>query len=411
MCGGLRAISNGCSSNAAVQTGILIPLLSGTRLTSECTIVEPPAPPMMHSGHFTSYVLGIYSEALSSFPQARNTTSFIVRHSQVGEANDSEWNMSEARFMLMPDGKGEPRIAFLSGSDPKSTATIEDVRFYLYTRDNRDEPEVGTINDTCRPVFQHFRSSRRTKVLVHGFGDSVADSYMVPLLKDASQHNGEARTDTLCRRRRSLLLYIVNSHFIECVVITHGYPSFCLMRLSEPQQGLRLAQHTFHQGELGSIPGGNAPGISQVRIVSDCATRRRVLSGISRSPHPCIPAWLHTHLASPSSAQTSSLKSTVTHSVPGARRLQCVGGRLEQPRGDAVVRRRLPQHGASGRAPRQPDGLPAGEPWCRHSQLPPAGLQSGGARRRRRWSPSAAAAHHRYYSETSAKPENSLTYK
>ncbi|KAJ8866220.1 hypothetical protein PR048_032063 [Dryococelus australis] len=42
-----------------------------------------------------------------------------------------------------------------------------------------------------------------------------------------------------------------------------------------------------HQGEPGSIPGG--PGISHVGIVPDDATCRRVFSGISRFPLPCIP--------------------------------------------------------------------------------------------------------------------------
>ncbi|KAJ8876152.1 hypothetical protein PR048_024061 [Dryococelus australis] len=50
-----------------------------------------------------------------------------------------------------------------------------------------------------------------------------------------------------------------------------------------------------HPGEPSSIPGGVAPGFSQVGIVPDDATSRRVFSGISSFPRPFIPALLHTH--------------------------------------------------------------------------------------------------------------------
>ncbi|KAJ8894760.1 hypothetical protein PR048_000067 [Dryococelus australis] len=55
-------------------------------------------------------------------------------------------------------------------------------------------------------------------------------------------------------------------------------------------------------GEPGSIPGGVARGFSQVRIVIDSAVRQRIFSVISHFPQPYIPALLHTHLSSPSSA-------------------------------------------------------------------------------------------------------------
>ncbi|KAJ8870034.1 hypothetical protein PR048_029045 [Dryococelus australis] len=74
------------------------------------------------------------------------------------------------------------------------------------------------------------------------------------------------------------------------------------------------------QGELGSVPGGVATGFSQVWIVPDDAAGRRVFSGISRFPRRCIPALLHTRLASPSSAlETSLLRaaqiSSLTHPI------------------------------------------------------------------------------------------------
>ncbi|KAJ8873897.1 hypothetical protein PR048_024733 [Dryococelus australis] len=56
-----------------------------------------------------------------------------------------------------------------------------------------------------------------------------------------------------------------------------------------------------HLGVSGSNPSGVAPVSSHVEIVPDDATGRRVFSGISRFPRPCIPALLRTQLTSPSS--------------------------------------------------------------------------------------------------------------
>ncbi|KAJ8877591.1 hypothetical protein PR048_022046 [Dryococelus australis] len=56
---------------------------------------------------------------------------------------------------------------------------------------------------------------------------------------------------------------------------------------------------------------GVTPGLSHVGIVPDDAASRRVFSGISRSSRPCIPAPLHIHSASPSSAlKTESIINT-----------------------------------------------------------------------------------------------------
>ncbi|KAJ8866252.1 hypothetical protein PR048_032095 [Dryococelus australis] len=63
-----------------------------------------------------------------------------------------------------------------------------------------------------------------------------------------------------------------------------------------------------HQGEAGSIPGRVTPGFSQVVIVPDNAAGRRVFSGISLFPCPCIHALLPTRLTSPSLALKTSLK-------------------------------------------------------------------------------------------------------
>ncbi|KAJ8878006.1 hypothetical protein PR048_022469 [Dryococelus australis] len=62
-----------------------------------------------------------------------------------------------------------------------------------------------------------------------------------------------------------------------------------------------------HQGEPSSMPGLVTPGFSQVGIVPDDAAGRRIISEISCFPRPCIPALLHSHLISASSALKTSL--------------------------------------------------------------------------------------------------------
>ncbi|KAJ8877618.1 hypothetical protein PR048_022073 [Dryococelus australis] len=57
----------------------------------------------------------------------------------------------------------------------------------------------------------------------------------------------------------------------------------------------------------GLIPGRVTPGFSQVGIVPDDASGQRVFSGTSHFPRPRIPALLHSHLISPSSALKTSL--------------------------------------------------------------------------------------------------------
>ncbi|KAJ8880209.1 hypothetical protein PR048_016675 [Dryococelus australis] len=77
--------------------------------------------------------------------------------------------------------------------------------------------------------------------------------------------------------------------------------SLYLPRITEPPRRGRgyvvVRLLAFHPGEPGSIPGGVALGFSYVGIVQDDTAGRRVFSGISRFPRPCILMLLHTHLA------------------------------------------------------------------------------------------------------------------
>ncbi|KAJ8869303.1 hypothetical protein PR048_030877 [Dryococelus australis] len=62
-----------------------------------------------------------------------------------------------------------------------------------------------------------------------------------------------------------------------------------------------------HPAEPASIPGGVAPRFPYVVIVPNDVAGRRVFSGISHFPRLFIPALLHSHLASPSSALKTSM--------------------------------------------------------------------------------------------------------
>lgn len=43
--------------------------------------------------------------------------------------------------------------------------------------------EKRLYSNDCRPVFPSFSPNRRTKILIHGFGDNEAQSYMYAELR------------------------------------------------------------------------------------------------------------------------------------------------------------------------------------------------------------------------------------
>ncbi|KAJ8894527.1 hypothetical protein PR048_007184 [Dryococelus australis] len=59
-----------------------------------------------------------------------------------------------------------------------------------------------------------------------------------------------------------------------------------IVQCTSGRGGLVATLLTSHQGEMGSTPGGVAPGYADVEIVPDDAVGRRVFSGISRFPRP-----------------------------------------------------------------------------------------------------------------------------
>ncbi|KAJ8875827.1 hypothetical protein PR048_023728 [Dryococelus australis] len=78
-----------------------------------------------------------------------------------------------------------------------------------------------------------------------------------------------------------------------------------------------------YHGKPGSIPGSVTPGFSPAEIVPENAAGRRVFSGISRFPRPCLLAPLHSHLISSSSTLNTLLLRVAQISKPIA--IACVG--------------------------------------------------------------------------------------
>lgn len=51
-------------------------------------------------------------------------------------------------------------------------------------RENPTRAEMRSMNESCLPVFKYYKPQRKSKVLVHGFGDSAENSLMFPILRD-----------------------------------------------------------------------------------------------------------------------------------------------------------------------------------------------------------------------------------
>ncbi|KAJ8878325.1 hypothetical protein PR048_018902 [Dryococelus australis] len=83
-----------------------------------------------------------------------------------------------------------------------------------------------------------------------------------------------------------------------------------------PRYGAVATALAPYQSELGSIPGGVTPKFPHVGIAPIDGAGRRVFSGISRFPRPCIPALLHSHVTSLSSGIKTSLLRAAKISPP-----------------------------------------------------------------------------------------------
>ncbi|RZF45329.1 hypothetical protein LSTR_LSTR010416 [Laodelphax striatellus] len=133
-------------------------------------------------------VYEVTDEGNGSSNSSSSSSSSVASSSSPPPANNGSDNI---KWMLLPDGKGDVGVAILSGLEPKSTNQVENVEFYLYSRHNPNRAEKRTMNASCLPVFKYFKAARPSKFLIHGFGDSVQDSIMYPILKDAFLLKGD----------------------------------------------------------------------------------------------------------------------------------------------------------------------------------------------------------------------------
>ncbi|KAJ8896300.1 hypothetical protein PR048_001644 [Dryococelus australis] len=107
-----------------------------------------------------------------------------------------------------------------------------------------------------------------------------------PLIQSSRQRppspcRRRASNTTVCHVRKQLTMISV------CSYSAHWSP------WNAGNGGALASAPASHLGDPGPIPGGFAPGFSHVGIVLDDAARRRVFSGYTRFPRPCIPAPLH----------------------------------------------------------------------------------------------------------------------
>ncbi|KAJ8866468.1 hypothetical protein PR048_032311 [Dryococelus australis] len=88
--------------------------------------------------------------------------------------------------------------------------------------------------------------------------------------------------------------------------LDHRYrlPRPCRLRAAQ----ISSLHFTYHQGELGSIPGRATPDFCKWESCRTMPLVRRVFSVISSFLSLCLPALLHSHLTSPSSALKTSYR-------------------------------------------------------------------------------------------------------
>ncbi|KAJ8877924.1 hypothetical protein PR048_022383 [Dryococelus australis] len=135
-----------------------------------------------------------------------------------------------------------------------------------------------------------------------------------------------------------------------------------LQLVSRSRGGVVVRILSSHLREIGSFPGGVAPEILHVGIVPGDSSVRRVFSGISRFSRPYIPALLHTHLASPSSAlKTSMLRAAQISALAGMKGRGETGDPREKP----------PTHGTipTCENPVTRPRIEPGSPWWKASVL------------------------------------------
>ncbi|GLG98059.1 Phospholipase A1, partial [Gryllus bimaculatus] len=111
-----------------------------------------------------------------------------------GEEGEEGAEGGAVRWMLLPGGgEGRAQVAVLEGLQPRRAPDPDTVSFLLWTRENPRKAERLRLAAHCapQPHFRRFSADRPSVLLVHGFGDSAAASYMYPVLRDAFLEVGD----------------------------------------------------------------------------------------------------------------------------------------------------------------------------------------------------------------------------
>lgn len=104
--------------------------------------------------------------------------------------NGAQGTDEELVWMLQPDGNGDPQVAILSGYEPQPDS-LDSIQYLLFTNDRPGVAERVVWKDSCKPVFTRFDPKKKSKVLIHGFGDNADESFMYRELVKAYRDHGD----------------------------------------------------------------------------------------------------------------------------------------------------------------------------------------------------------------------------
>ncbi|KAJ8887788.1 hypothetical protein PR048_014006 [Dryococelus australis] len=210
------------------------------------------------------------------------------------------------RYGYVRARKGLWTFTCLSHREMTTTTCIEVFRCPRIFRNNPDEEHVWTFNirslvySSCgRFSLKHLHTVRDFRLQIYAtinYEHVIQSSTGTDIIYTVRRHDGN--TARLARRSDEALGVLVS-------VAPRG------------RSGVVARLLASHLGEPGLNPGGVTSGFSHVGIVPGDVADGRVFSGISRFPRPFIPALLHTHLVSPSSAlKTSSFRAAQISPLP-----------------------------------------------------------------------------------------------
>ncbi|KAJ8896826.1 hypothetical protein PR048_002172 [Dryococelus australis] len=188
---------------------------------------------------------------------------------------------------------------------PPDDAIVRKQRYRLVTRKHCDETSKdGDVDSRDTEMMDNYICNRRT--MLPGM-KSTGLNYRHPIVCLDVIGSGTIRDATGNKCNTSETMTNTSTH-----VPYLGLENRTRRTVSELHYGVSLL--ASHQGEPGSIPCRATPRFLQVGIVPGDDSDRWVFTGISSFPHPFIPALIHSHLMSPSSALKTSLLRTTQNS-------------------------------------------------------------------------------------------------